>query len=76
MVHYCIFSHKSSATSHTSGKYVHEKNTPLEPHFYIEKVGFARVYLFFVFLLQNIDCGYSLEPLRRGGFNMYPQSMF
>ena len=25
---------------------------------------------------QNIDCGYSLEPLRRGGFNEYPQSMF
>ena len=25
---------------------------------------------------QNIDCGYSLEPPRRGGSNMYPQSMF
>ena len=25
---------------------------------------------------QNIDCGYSLEPPRRGGFNEYPQSMF
>ena len=25
---------------------------------------------------QNIDCGYSLEPLRRGGSNEYPQSMF
>ena len=25
---------------------------------------------------QNIDCGYSLEPLRRGGSNKYPQSMF
>ena len=29
------------------------------------KVGLTRVYLFFLFLLQNIDCGYSLEPLRR-----------
>ena len=49
---------------------------PLEPHFYIIKMGFAEVYLFFLFLLQNIDCGYSLEPPRRGGSNVYPQSMF
>ena len=35
---------------------------PLEPHFYIVKLGFAGVYLFFLFLLQDIDCGYSLEP--------------
>ena len=26
--------------------------------------------------VQNIACGYSLEPPRRGGFNEYPQSMF
>ena len=25
---------------------------------------------------QNIDCGYLLEPPRRGGSNGYPQSMF
>ena len=25
---------------------------------------------------QNIDCGYSLEPPRRGGSNEYTQSMF
>ena len=25
---------------------------------------------------QNIDCGYSLEPPRRGGSSEYPQSMF
>ena len=25
---------------------------------------------------QNIDCGYPLEPPRRGGSNGYPQSMF
>ena len=25
---------------------------------------------------KNIDCGYSLEPPRRGGSNKYPQSMF
>ena len=34
---------------------------PLEPKFYIAKLGYAAVYLFFLFLLQNIDCGYSLE---------------
>ena len=27
-------------------------------------------------LLQNIDCGYTLEPPCRGGSNEYPQSMF
>ena len=25
---------------------------------------------------QNIDCGYSLEPPRRGSSNEYPQCMF
>ena len=30
----------------------------------------------FIFLLKNIDCGYSLEPPRWGGSNKYPQSMF
>ena len=27
-------------------------------------------------LSQSIDCGYSLEPPRRGGFNEYTHSMF
>ena len=49
---------------------------PLKPHFYTVKLGYEGVYLFFLFLLQNIDCGYSLEPPRRGGSNLYPQSMF
>ena len=30
----------------------------------------------FHFSAQNIDCGYSLEPPRRGGSNEYPRSMF
>ena len=37
---------------------------PLEPQFYIAKLGFEGVYLFFLFLLRNIDSGYSLEPPR------------
>ena len=43
---------------------------------YIVKLGFTGVYIIFLFLLKNIDCGYSLEPPRRGGSNEYPQSMF
>ena len=30
----------------------------------------------FLNFTQNIDCGYTLEPPRRGGSNEYPQSMF
>ena len=33
----------------------------LKPHFYIVKLGYAGVYIFFLFLLRNIDCVYSLK---------------
>ena len=49
---------------------------PLKPHFYRVKVGFTGVYINFLISAQNIDCGYSLEPPRRGGSNEYPQSVF
>ena len=49
---------------------------PLKPHFYTVKLGFTGVYIIFLILLENIDCGYALEPPRRGGSNEYPQSMF
>ena len=49
---------------------------PLEPHFYMAKLVFTRVYIIFLISAQNIDCGYSLEPPRQGGSNEYPQSMF
>ena len=49
---------------------------PLKPHFYIVKLGFTGVYIIFLISVQNIDCGYSLEPPCRGGSNEYPQSMF
>ena len=49
---------------------------PLKPHFYTVKLGFTRVYIIFLISAQNINCGYSLEPPRRGGSNEYPQSMF
>ena len=37
---------------------------------------FTGIYIIFLFLLKNIDCGYPLEPHRRGGSNEYPQLMF
>ena len=36
----------------------------------------ATLFDFSYFCSKNIDCGYSLEPPRRGGSNKYPQSMF
>ena len=62
-----VSEHRYLIYKETSGKHVREMYTPLKPHFYIVKLGFAGVYLFFLFLLQNIYCGYSLEPPRRGG---------
>ena len=35
-----------------------------------------KTYDIFHISAQNIDCGYSLEPPRRGGSNEYSQSMF
>ena len=35
-----------------------------------------KVFTFFFIFAQNIDCGYALEPPRRGGSNEYPKSMF
>ena len=49
---------------------------PLKPHFYIVKLGFTGVYIIFLISVQNIDCGYSLEPPQWGSSNEYPQSMF
>ena len=49
----------------SSEKHVRAVYTPLNPTLY-RKLGYAGVNLFFLFLLQNIDCGYSLEPPLRG----------
>ena len=35
-----------------------------------------KILIFFFNFAQNINCGYTLEPPRRGGSNEYPQSMF
>ena len=41
----------------------------------IKKIS-GKLFDIFYFFDQNIDCGYMLEPLRRGGSNEYPQSIF
>ena len=71
-----MFQASSRKTYHFIRKTFPCNEYPLKSHFYIVKLGYAGVYLFFLFLLQNIDCGYSLEPPRQGGSNVYPQSMF
>ena len=35
-----------------------------------------KFFVIFLIFVQNIDCGYTLEPPQRGGSNEYPQSMF
>ena len=51
---------------------VREINIP-----FIVKLGFTGVYIFFLFLIENIDCGlYMLELPGRGGSNIYPLSIF
>ena len=40
-----------------------------------QKLGFAGVYLIFLFSIQNIQYECTLEPPRRGGSNVHPQCM-
>ena len=47
----------------------------LKSHFYIAKLGFTGVFIIFHISDQNIDCGYSSEPPRRGVLTI-KQSMF
>ena len=58
----------------------HYENTPIQIHwkFYHQKMTIFQTKNSDIFHIsdQNIDCGYSLEPPRRGGSNEYPQSMF
>ena len=46
-------------------KFYHPKNENFQ----------IKILIFFHISAQNIDCGYSLEPPRRGSSNKYPQSM-
>ena len=60
----------------SSRKHAYIILTPLNPIFYIVKLGFTGVYIIFLISAKNIDYGYSLELPWRGGSNEYPQSMF
>ena len=58
----------------------HYENTPIQIY---RKVHLQKLKSFrqknsdiFHISAQNIDCGYSLEPPRRGGSNEYSQYMF
>ena len=58
----------------------HYENTPIQIYrkFHLQKLKIFRYKNSDIFHIsaQNIDCGYLLEPPRRGGSNKYPQSMF
>ena len=61
-------------------KLTHYENTPIQIYwkFYNQKLANFQIKNSNIFHIsaQNIDCGYSLEPPRRGGSNEYLQSMF
>ena len=58
----------------------HYENTPIQLYwkFHHQKTENFQIKNSDIFHIsaQNIDCGYSLEPPRRGGSNEYAQSMF
>ena len=58
-----------------SRKHAYVILTLLNPTFY-SKTGVSRGIHYLLISAQNIDCGYSLDPPRRGGSNEYPESMF
>ena len=65
----------------STGRLVHYKNKPIQIYwkFYHQtkkKNSGSKILIFFYISAQNIDCGYSLEPPRRGGSNEYPKFMF
>ena len=71
----CAYLNKFAYMQITSRKHAYIILTPIT-HFYTVKLGFKGDTLFFLFLLKNIDCGYSLESPRRSGSKGYPQSIF
>ena len=62
------------------GAILHYENMPIQKHWklYHQKMAIFQIKHSDIFHIsaQNIYCGYSLEPPRRGGSNEYPQSMF
>ena len=58
----------------------HYEDMPIQKYrnFHLQKIENFQIKNSDIFhtFAQNIDCGYSLEPPRRGGSNEYPQSIF
>ena len=78
----CSYSYLLSTESNLTLKAqisTHYENMPIQIFwkFYHQKIkkSYKNSDIFHV-SAQNIDCGYSLEPPRRGGSNEYTQSMF
>ena len=55
--------------------FIHYENTPIQRLFSALKIEIENLAIYNI-NAQNIDCGYTLEPSRQGGYNEYPQSMF
>ena len=51
----------------------HCENLPMQ---FTEILEVNRIFNIFLIFAQNLDCGYTLEPPRRGGSNQYTQPMF
>ena len=72
--------HVQKATSWWDALSIHYENMPIQIYwkFYHQKLKNVQMKNSDIFHIsaQNIYCGYSLEPPRRGGSNEYPQSMF
>ena len=63
---------------HTQSYHYENKPIQIYRNFHLQKAENFQIKHSDIFQIsdQNIDCGYSLEPFRRGGSNEYPQSMF
>ena len=66
----------AASNADVSRKHAYIILTPVNPTFILYNRDLQVYTLFFLFLPKNIDCRYSLEPPRRGGSNVYPQSIF
>ena len=67
--------YRPTRTELPSRKHAYIILTPLNPTSVINW-GLQGYIFFFLFLLKNIDCGYSLEPPHRGGSNEYHNICF
>ena len=52
------------------------KTCPCNKQKFLENFQLKKKEDIFLIFAQNINCGYTLEPPRRGGSNEYPQSIF